>query len=355
MERDRNSHRNGASFIARIFTSDVYCFPIRRVGGFGQKPHFPRKEKGMNYRYPMRRYYALLILTFWGTVGIMADMGAIPPISLRAFVLVALAIWFACGIHIVDQRYRIPWMWFGRCMWPMGPYFGWMEPIFGSYYEFGRLSIQDDTPEFTIENGRTKNGAPVRLRIVVSMSIDAARVRDFVLKSKTGVSGVLRKIESAINVVLGQMRYQEIKEDLPEISKKVVDLLFDPKYKDTIAGWGARVTSIGFNDFDITDDKIRESFAKIARAEADVEAERVIMEKLGEIAEKYKIPLWTLRQALLVYQTATDSVGSIIPIPTNLVDAFQNLPPDALKKIGTTATGLRGETAPDETVPRAHT
>jgi regulator of protease activity HflC (stomatin/prohibitin superfamily) len=248
-----------------------------------------------------------------------------PTLTVEQIVLYALlalfVVWVAFGFQTVVEWERKPIFFFGRYAWTAGPGIIWIPPIL---FQGGtNVSVQKEVRTVAGLHARTKDNVPIVFDLTVVSRVLSDGVREAVVQIKNGRYSVDAQAKPSAVENIGKTDFERIQSEEGKFADTVLETL-----RKKVEGWGIEVSQLGISNIRITDESIAEAIAKKPKAIAEAEAEDAFYDKLSELAAKYKVPVFALRQ--LVAVNAMGANGKAVVVPSNIAEIMSIVPKEEL-------------------------
>ncbi len=243
--------------------------------------------------------------------------------QIALFVFLAIfVVWIGFAFDTVVEWERKPVFIFGRYAWTAGPGIICVPlPFQGGT----NVSVQNEVRTVVGLLARTMDNIPIMFDLTVVSRVLPEGVRDAVVLIKNGRFSVDEQAKPAAVDNVGKTDFARIQSEEGEFAAQVLESL-----RKKVRGWGIEVSQLGISNIRITDESIAEAIAKKPKAIAEAAAEEAMYEKLAELAGKYQVATFELRQ--LVAVNAMGASGKAILVPNNIADVMAKVPLAELPK-----------------------
>lgn len=257
---------------------------------------------------------------------------SIPAIDPIVWILGLIAIYGFCGINIINEWDRRPFLLFGRYKRTAGPGFAWVDPAFHKSLE--DVFVRDSVYELEIGNVQTHDNVPISFQLILTIRVKEDAVRRFVVEIDDGFDAVQQRALASVTEEVGNSELDNILHKRSDFYVKVREDL-----QKKVDNWGVLVTAVELKDIKITDPSIEQAIAMKARARKEADAELTRAEMQGQIAkmlrtasESFDDATWRLKNMEVLIELCRSATNNTIMIPTDLLKGLEDIIPDRLKR-----------------------
>ncbi len=232
-------------------------------------------------------------------------------------VLALFVAWVIFGFRSVVEWERKPVFFFGRYAWTAGPGIIWVPPVL--FQGGANVTVQNEVRTVVNLYARTRDNIPLVFDVTVVSRVLPDRVRDAVVLIKNGRFSVDEQAKPAAVENVGKTDFEHIQGEEGQFAAQVLASL-----REKVQGWGIEVSQLGISNIRITDESIAEAIARKPRAIAEAAAEEAMFQKLSDLAARYKVTVFELRQLVAVNAMGAD--GKAIVVPSNIAEVMRKVP-----------------------------